>query len=184
MVLEEIQMAPGEFGEVMGFTGLAADRAGKQAAAVGGNLQVQFVWLLAGLQPLIDQSPRQRHSKPQSQYGIRVHFRPAHLDLRQCASVLVTLQDAARRYAMAGGHPGPSLRALAKPVQVGTRGWSLPVEPEDETDTRQRIKWGRRPARKDRYPFRTSRRQKYVVKLGDEEREQLNSMINKGKHPA
>ena len=25
---------------------------------------------------------------------------------------------------------------------------------------------------------------KYVVKLGDEEREQLNSMINKGKHPA
>jgi hypothetical protein len=40
MVLEKVQMAPGEFGEVVGFTGLAADRAGKQAAAVGGNLQV------------------------------------------------------------------------------------------------------------------------------------------------
>jgi hypothetical protein len=126
MVLEEVQMAPGEFGEVMRFTGLAADRAGKQAAAVGGNLQMQFVWLFAGLQTLIDQPPRRRHSKPQSQYCIRVHARPAHLDLRQCASGLVTLQDAARRCAMADGHPGPSLRALAGRGPVGTRGWSLP----------------------------------------------------------
>ena len=118
-------MTPSEFGEVMGFTGLAADRAGKQAAAVGGNLQVKFMRLFAGLQTLIDQSPRRRHSKPQSQYGIRVHTRPAHLDLRHSASVLVTLQEAARRYAMACGHPGPSLRALAGRVQVGTRGWSL-----------------------------------------------------------
>jgi hypothetical protein len=48
--------------------------------------------------------------------------RSAHLDPRQCASGLVTLQDAARRCAMAGGHPGPSLRTLAGRVQVGTRG--------------------------------------------------------------
>jgi hypothetical protein len=101
MVLEEVQMTPGEFGEVMRFAGLAANRAGKQAAAVGGNLQMQFVWLFAGLQTLIDQPPRRRHSKPQSQYSRRVHSRSAHLDLRQSASVLVTLQDAARRYAMA-----------------------------------------------------------------------------------
>jgi hypothetical protein len=40
MVLEKVQMAPGEFGEVVGFTGLTADRAGKQAAALGGDLQV------------------------------------------------------------------------------------------------------------------------------------------------
>lgn len=92
MVLEEIQMAPSEFGEVMRFTGLAADRAEKQAAAVGGNLQMQFVWLFAGLQTLIDQPPRRRHRKPQSQYRIRVHTRPAHLELRQWASVLVTLR--------------------------------------------------------------------------------------------
>ena len=39
MVLEKVQMAPGEFGEVVGFTGLAADGQ-EQAAAVGGNLQV------------------------------------------------------------------------------------------------------------------------------------------------
>src|ERR1700722_7968430 len=84
-------MTPGEFGEVMRFAGLAADRAGKPAAAVGGNLQMQFVWLFASLQTLIDQPPRRRHAKPQSQYGRRVHTRPAHLDLRQCASVLVTL---------------------------------------------------------------------------------------------
>jgi len=125
MMLEKVQMPPGEFGEVVGLTRLAADRAGKQAAAVGGNLQMQFVWLFAGLQTLIDQSPRRRHSKPQRQYGIPVHARPVHLHLRQCASVLVTLQDAARRCAMAGGHPGPSLRALAGRLQVGTRGWSL-----------------------------------------------------------
>ncbi len=73
MVLEKIQVTPSEFGEVMGFTGLAADRAGKQAAAFGGNLQVQFMWLFAGLQTLIDQSPRRRHAKSQSQYRIRVH---------------------------------------------------------------------------------------------------------------
>src|ERR1700687_888985 len=119
-------MAPGEFGEVMRFTGLTADRAGKQAAAVGGNLQMQFLWLFVGLQTLIDQPPRWRHSKPQSQYGIRVHIRPAHLDLHPCASVLVTLQDATRRCAMAGGHPGPSLRVPAGHLQVGTRGWVLP----------------------------------------------------------
>jgi hypothetical protein len=49
VVLEEVQMAPGEFGEVMRLAGLIADRAGKQAAAVGGNLQVEFMWLFAGL---------------------------------------------------------------------------------------------------------------------------------------
>jgi hypothetical protein len=49
----------------------------------------------------------------QSQYRIRVHTRPAHLDLRQYASVLVTLQDAARRCAMAAGHPGPTLTPAA-----------------------------------------------------------------------
>jgi hypothetical protein len=40
VVLEKVQMEPSEFGEVMRLAGLAADRTGKQAAAVGGNLQM------------------------------------------------------------------------------------------------------------------------------------------------
>jgi hypothetical protein len=125
VMLEKVQMAPTEFGEVVRLAGLAADRTGKQAAAVGGDLQVEFMWLFAGFQALVDQPPRRRQAKPQRQYGVLVHPRPAHPDLRQRASVLVTLQDAARRCTMAYGHPGPSLRAPTQRVQVGTRGWSL-----------------------------------------------------------
>ena len=135
--------APGEFGEVVGFTGLAADRAGKQAAAVGGNLQVKFMRLFTGLQTLIDQSPRRRHSKPQSQYGIRVHTRPAHLDLRQCASVLVTLQDAARRCAMACGILDRHCARRLSLCRSGREDGRCPVEPEDDAGTRWRLKWGR-----------------------------------------
>src|SRR5206468_7755626 len=104
---------------------LAAHRAGEQAAAIGGDLKVQFMRLFAGIQALTDESPRRHHPQPQSQYGIRVHLRPARLDLLQRASVLVTVQDATRRCAMACGHPGPSLRAPASRAQVGTRGWSV-----------------------------------------------------------
>src|SRR5271156_587151 len=124
VVLEEVQVAPGELGEVVRLSGLAADRAGELAAAVGGDLQVKFVRLFAGVQALADQSPRRRHPQPQTQYGIRVHLYPVRLDLRQRASVLVTVQDATRRFAVAYGHPGPSLRAPASRAQVGTRGWS------------------------------------------------------------
>jgi hypothetical protein len=133
-------MAPGEFGEVMRFAGLATDRAGKQAGAVGGNLQMQFVWLLAGLQPLIDQAPRRRHSKPQSQYRIRVHTRSAHLDLRQCASVLVTPQDAARWPLAILDRHCARWRGVCR---SGREDGRCPVEPEDDNATRQGIKWGR-----------------------------------------
>src|ERR1700722_19163263 len=137
-------MTPGEFGEVMRFAGLAADPAGKPAAAVGGNFQMQFVWLFSSLQTLIDQPPRRRHAKPQSQYGRRVHTRPAHLDLRQCASVLVTLQDAARRCAMAS-RPSWTVTARAgwRVCRSGREDGRCPVEPEDDAGTRWRLKWGR-----------------------------------------
>jgi hypothetical protein len=119
-------VAPGELSEVMRLTGLAADRARELTAALGGDLQMQFVWLFAGIQSLADQSLRRRHAKPQSQYGIRVHRSPGRPNLHKRASVLVTVQHAARRCAMACGYPGPSLCALAYPAQVGTRGWSPP----------------------------------------------------------
>src|SRR5271156_2174992 len=112
VVLEEVQVAPGELGEVVRLAGLAADRAGELAAAVGGDLQVKFVRLFAGVQALTDQSPRRRHPQPQSQYGIRVHLYPVRLDLRQRASVLVTVQDATRRFAM-GLRPSWTVTARA-----------------------------------------------------------------------
>src|SRR4051794_3358256 len=142
VVLEEVQVAPGELGEVVRLARLAAHRAGEQAAAVGGDLKVQFMRLFAGIQALTDQSPRRRHPQSQSQYGIRVHLRPVRLNLLQRASVLVTVQDATRRCAMACGHPGPSLRAPASRAQLGTRGWSSSVEQEDDTSTRSRVTWG------------------------------------------
>ena len=77
VVLEEVQVAPGELGEVVRLARLAAHRAGEQAAAIGGDLKVQFMRLFAGIQALTDQSPRRCHPQPQSQYGIRVHLRPA-----------------------------------------------------------------------------------------------------------
>ena len=40
VILEEIQMPPSNFGEVMRFAELAADQTGKQAAALGNDLQV------------------------------------------------------------------------------------------------------------------------------------------------
>jgi hypothetical protein len=61
-----------------------------------------------------------RHSKPQSQYGIRVNFCPSDLDLAQLATVLVTLGRAVaprRPVAILDRHC-----ALAGRVRVGMRG--------------------------------------------------------------
>ena len=113
VVLEEVQMAPGELGKVVRLAGLAAYRTGEQAAAFGGDLNVQFMRLLAGIELQADQPPWRRHPQPQSQNRIGVHLRRARPKPLERASVLVTVQDASRRYAMACGHPGPSLRAPA-----------------------------------------------------------------------
>ena len=101
-MLKEIQMAPRDLGKVVRLAGLAAHRAGEQAAALGANIEVEFVRLFAGIKPLADQPPRRPHPQPQSQNHIGIHVRPS---LRQSASVLATVKDASRRSAMAYGHP-------------------------------------------------------------------------------
>jgi len=105
VMLKEIQMTPRDLGKVVRLAGLAARRAGEQAAALGANIEVEFVQLFAGIKPLADQPPRRPHPQPQSQNHIGVHVRPARPNMRQSASVLATVKDASRRSAMAYGHP-------------------------------------------------------------------------------
>ena len=72
-MLEEIQMTPRELGKVVRLAGIAAHRTGEQAAALGANIEVEFVRLFAGIKPLADQPPRRPHPQPQSQNHIGVH---------------------------------------------------------------------------------------------------------------
>jgi hypothetical protein len=111
VVLEEVQVAPRELGKIVRLARLAANRAREQAAALGGDLQVQFVRLFVGIKLLANQPPRRRNPQPQSQNRIRVHLSPGRLNLRQRASVLVTVKDASRRCAMA---LRPSLTVTAR----------------------------------------------------------------------
>ena len=58
VVLEEVQMAPCLLLEVMRGAFPAADRAGVLGTPFRLDFQVQFMWLLVGVQVLIDQLPR------------------------------------------------------------------------------------------------------------------------------
>src|SRR4051794_38628121 len=71
VVLEEVQVPPGELGEVVRLARVAAHRAGEQAAAIGGDLKVQFMRLFASIEALTDRSPRRCHPqalRPVSDY--------------------------------------------------------------------------------------------------------------------
>jgi hypothetical protein len=63
-MLEEVEAATGELGEVVGLACLAAHRTGKQGAAPGSDLEVQLIGLRTGVEPLADQLPRRRHPEP------------------------------------------------------------------------------------------------------------------------
>src|SRR5512134_3191980 len=76
VMLEEVEMPPGELGEVVSLAGLAARWARKQGAALGGDLEVQLVGLRGGVEPLADQPPRRRHAKAQRQDVVGVHDLP------------------------------------------------------------------------------------------------------------
>ena len=73
MVLEEIQMPPGERAEVVRLARPATLRAGKPRPAIRRQLKVQFIGPLVGIQPLSDQLPRRRHPKPQGKHIVRMH---------------------------------------------------------------------------------------------------------------
>jgi hypothetical protein len=55
---QEVEVAPSELGEIVGLARLAAHRAWKQGATLGGDLDVQSVDRRAGVEPLADQLPR------------------------------------------------------------------------------------------------------------------------------
>ena len=63
-VLEEVQMPPAQLLPVVRLARLAADRAREAGAALGGNLQVQLMWLFVGVQTLVDQPPRRVSPSP------------------------------------------------------------------------------------------------------------------------
>lgn len=58
MMLEEIEMSPGEVLEVMGLAGLAAAGARIAGAPVRADLQMELVRNLLGVEPLVQEFPR------------------------------------------------------------------------------------------------------------------------------
>ena len=73
MVLEEIQMAPGEGVEIMRLARPGAIRAGEPRATVRRHFDVQFLRPLVGGQSLAYQLPRRRQPKAQAKNIVRIH---------------------------------------------------------------------------------------------------------------
>lgn len=103
-MLEEVEVAPGELGKVMGFARSAAHRAGKQGATVGFDLEMQLVGLPGHIEPLADQLPRRRHPEPQGENVVGVHAPLSVPFRRKGATVLAPVKGK------------PPLRPAACPV--------------------------------------------------------------------
>jgi len=73
MMLEEIEVAPGEFLEVVGLAQHPADRAGVLGSPVGGHLQKDLVGGLARVHPLPHQPPGRLQAKAQGQKIAGIH---------------------------------------------------------------------------------------------------------------
>jgi hypothetical protein len=67
MVLEEVQMPPGELFEIMSLTELATLRARKLGTSIGTDSYVEFMGRLVGIEPLIDDLPGLLQTKAKSQ---------------------------------------------------------------------------------------------------------------------
>jgi hypothetical protein len=57
MVLEKIQMPPGEFFEIMRLARLTTMGAGEPGAPVGADPDMEFMWRFVGIEPLINDLP-------------------------------------------------------------------------------------------------------------------------------
>src|SRR5512134_1686316 len=123
-MLEEVEMPPGELGEVVSLAGLAARWARKQGATLGGDLEMQLVGLGGGVEPLADQPPRRRHAEAQRQYVVGVHGLPPFLTAARvppCSGRSSTLLRRCR-----GGQGAILDRPCARRCsewQVRTKGW-------------------------------------------------------------
>jgi hypothetical protein len=67
MMLEEIEMSPGEFLEIMGLAKGAADRARILGAPVCANPNVKLMGRLLGVQPLVNDFPGLLQAKAKDQ---------------------------------------------------------------------------------------------------------------------
>src|SRR6202030_3834651 len=76
VVLKEVQMLPGENGEVMRLARPAAFWTGEQGSAFGGHFEVQFMRPLLDIKPLIAKFPRLAQAKPEREHILRFHRRP------------------------------------------------------------------------------------------------------------
>ena len=73
VILEDVEVSPGELLEVMGLAKTPALRAGELGSPVGGHLQVDLMRLFAGVNPLAHQPPRRLQSQAQGQKLSDVH---------------------------------------------------------------------------------------------------------------
>jgi len=127
-VLEEIKVLPPRLFPVVRFAKPPARWTREPGARLGGDGEVQFVGLLTGVQPLIDNAPGRGQSEAEGEDAAAFHFglrakrmariadagppvdRTVAARLIQSVrfdvgAVLATVKDASRRCAVAFGHP-------------------------------------------------------------------------------
>jgi hypothetical protein len=80
VVLEEVQMLPGETVEVVGPTGALAVRAGEKRPTIRDDFKVQFMRLLCDIQPLPGKFPRRFQAKPKGQNVPSFHRPTSHAE--------------------------------------------------------------------------------------------------------
>jgi hypothetical protein len=73
VVLKEVQVLPGEAGEIVRLAGMLAFRTGEQGAAFRRDFEVEFIRPLGGVESLADELPRRAQTEAERKHLLGIH---------------------------------------------------------------------------------------------------------------